>query len=118
MRRKIKVLWQDVLAYAKLWWWFWYGRGYRVFAKFEGVKDIITKLLYRQRGRFARPFVHVGMAGLVAMGVTLAPVLAQSMPGVEKELPQEAPAVSLMEVASDETTTSERTRIALPSSLP
>ena len=105
MRRKLKVLWQDVLAYAKLWWWFWYGRGYRVFAKFEGVKDIITKLLYRQRGRFARPFVHVGMAGLVAMGVTLAPVLAQSMPGVEKELPQEAPAVSLMEVTSDETTT-------------
>lgn len=105
MRRKIKVLGRDAGEYAKLWWNFWYGRGYRVFAKFEGVKDVVARLLYRQRGRFARPFVHAGMAGLVAMGMTLAPVLAQSLPGVEKELPGEGPAVSVMEVISDETAT-------------
>lgn len=82
-----------------------------MFAKFEGVKDIIAKLLYRQRGRFARPFVHAGMAGLVAMGITLAPVLAQSMPGVEREFPQDAPVVSVMEVANDETATQESDKV-------
>ena len=105
MRRKLKVLWQDAGEYAKLWFQFWYSRGYRVFAKFEGVKDVITRLLYRQRGRFARPFVHAGMAGLVAMGITLAPVLAQSMPGVDKERETEPAAVSVFEVTSEEMAT-------------
>lgn len=61
--------------------WF-FKRGYRLFSKFEKGKDALTLVLYRQRGRFSRPFVHISMGGLIATGVALAPVLANSFPGV------------------------------------
>jgi murein DD-endopeptidase MepM/ murein hydrolase activator NlpD len=50
-------------------------RGYGWFAKFEDVKNVIVDLLYRKRGRYARPFLHLGMIFLVFLTVTLGPVL-------------------------------------------
>lgn len=63
------------------WYQLIYMWGYGGFAKFETVKRGVAKILYRQRGRFAKPFVHAGMGSLIALAVTLAPVLANSMPG-------------------------------------
>jgi len=111
MRPKIKMLGKDLVEFAKLWYWFLFLRGYRVFAKFEGLKDVIAKTLYRQRGRFARPFVHSAMAGVVAMGVTLAPVLAQSLPGVEKEVEEQPAAVSVMEAGETAMETIESDKV-------
>lgn len=54
-------------------------RGYRWFSGFEGGKDILVDLLYRQRGKYARPFLHFGTIALVFLVITLGPfILAQA----------------------------------------
>jgi len=50
-------------------------RGYRWFAQFEVGKDVFVDLLYRQRGKYARPFLHFGTIGLVFLVVTFGPLL-------------------------------------------
>jgi murein DD-endopeptidase MepM/ murein hydrolase activator NlpD len=50
-------------------------RGYRWFAQFEGGKDVFVDLLYRQRGKYARPFLHFGTIGLVFLVVTFGPLI-------------------------------------------
>jgi len=51
------------------------------FFHFERGKGVIVNALYKQRGKLARRFVHTGMAGLAAVGMMVAPVLAQEFPG-------------------------------------
>lgn len=38
--------------------------------------------LYRQRGKFVRPFLHLNMGLLAILSILLAPVVAQELPGV------------------------------------
>lgn len=80
MKVRLRILLRDVQVFLVAWRKFIFLRLYKVFSKFEKIKDVITQLLYRQRGRFAGPFVHTAMGGLVAMAITLAPVLASSLP--------------------------------------
>lgn len=42
---------------------------------FETNKSSVAAGLYRQRGKYTRPFMHVGMAFLVVSGVTVGPML-------------------------------------------
>lgn len=80
--------------------------GYRLFNFFEQVKREVTQLLYRQRGRFATPFVHIGMIGLMAMGITIAPVLASSFPGLtEDQWSQQTPNSQVREITDTAMTT-------------
>lgn len=51
------------------------------FLHFETGKGVFVTALYRQRGKYARRFMHSGMAGLVAIGMMIAPVIAQEFPG-------------------------------------
>ena len=51
------------------------------FLRFESGKSLFAAILYRQRGKYAKRFVHSGMAGLAALGVMIAPVVAQEFPG-------------------------------------
>ena len=51
------------------------------FIRFETSKNIFVTVLYRQRGKNAKRFVHSGMAGLAFVGVMIAPVIAQEFPG-------------------------------------
>ena len=51
------------------------------FSRFENGKSVFVTVLYRQRGRYARKFVHSGMAGLTAVGMMIAPIIAQEFPG-------------------------------------
>ncbi len=54
-------------------------RGYGWFEKFENSKDFLVDILYKKRGRYSRPFLHVGMVGLIAVAVTIGPaILSQS----------------------------------------
>lgn len=53
-------------------------RIYNAFSKFEGFKDWLVDKLYKQRGRWARPFEHLSYAGLVILAILLAPIIAQS----------------------------------------
>jgi len=50
-------------------------RGYGWFSKFEVGKDFIVDLLYKKRGRYARPFLHFGTIGLVFLLITLGPII-------------------------------------------
>ncbi len=51
------------------------------FISFEKGKGAFVEALYKQRGKLARRFMHTGMAGLVALGMVIAPVVAQEFPG-------------------------------------
>ncbi|MBU0569915.1 peptidoglycan DD-metalloendopeptidase family protein [Patescibacteria group bacterium] len=51
------------------------------FFKIESVKKTFAAVLYRQRGKQAKRFTHVGMAGLAAFGMMIAPLIAQEFPG-------------------------------------
>lgn len=41
----------------------------------------MVEALYRQRGKFARRFVHTGMAALAGLGMIIAPIVANEFPG-------------------------------------
>jgi len=51
------------------------------FFKFETGKKFVAVVLYKQRGRMARRFMHTGMATLAAFGMAIAPVIAKEFPG-------------------------------------
>lgn len=51
------------------------------FLRFEERKGVFVTALYRQRGKKARQLTHTGMAVLTALGVMLAPLIAQEFPG-------------------------------------
>lgn len=51
------------------------------FIKFEGRKTALAVLLYQRRGKHAKRLVHSGMAGIAALGVVIAPVVAEEFPG-------------------------------------
>jgi murein DD-endopeptidase MepM/ murein hydrolase activator NlpD len=104
--RKWRNFRREFKEFLQAWRQFLFWRLYRLFAVSEKLKKLIAQVLYRQRGRFARPFVHTAMGGIVAMAITLAPVLASSFPGVQNNLPDDALAGNqVLEVESDETST-------------
>lgn len=71
------------------------------FTRFETGKGVLVVALYRQRGKRAKRLMHSGMAGITALGVMIAPVVAQEFPqgGVD---PWEAPSPSQVLSASTE----------------
>ncbi len=50
-------------------------RGYGLFERFENLKNVLVDLLYQKRGRYARPFLHLGMMGLIFITVTVGPAI-------------------------------------------
>lgn len=109
MRKKWKLLVADIREFGRVWYGFLFKRGYKLFSRFEKIKDGVIRVLYRQRGRFAGPFVHLGMVGLLAMGVVLAPVLASSFPGIAPDPwgGEAAPSSLIREITDDGTSTQE-----------
>lgn len=71
----------DLKEFISSWWKFLYAPAKRGFLGFENIKGKLAEALYRQRGKLARPFVHSGMATLSVVGVMLAPVISQELPG-------------------------------------
>jgi hypothetical protein len=51
------------------------------FLKFESSKSTFAAALYKQRGKLARRFIHSGMAGITALGMIIAPIVANEFPG-------------------------------------
>lgn len=106
MKKKFLSARRDFIDFLKSWGRYVARHAYNLFSWFEKGKDLVTQTLYRQRGRFAKPFVHMGMVGLTAMGVTIAPVLANSLPGLtEDQWSQQTPNSQVVEVTSDSLTT-------------
>ncbi|MEK7188294.1 MAG: M23 family metallopeptidase [Patescibacteria group bacterium] len=68
------------------------------FIRFEAKKGAFVVALYRQRGKLARRLIHTGMAGIAALGISIAPVVAQEFPGRDVDpwnLPFTTPVLSL-----------------------
>ncbi len=57
---------------------YWKVRAYALFSKFEFGKDIIVDLLYKRRGKYARPVLHTLMFITLFFGITFGPLLIQS----------------------------------------
>ncbi len=72
----------DFFQFLKLWWHYLSTRLKRGFFGFESVKGGFAELLYRQRGKLARPFVHSGMVAISAMGIMLVPIVSEEFPGL------------------------------------
>ncbi len=110
--RKFALLRRDLQVFFKAWGRFLYLRIYRIFGGLEVIKRIIAKVLYKQRGRFARPFVHTAMGGVVALAISLAPVLASTFPGVSDQPAVEVQERSVMDFSEGtmETTESDKLR--------
>lgn len=90
----MKPLFKDLKEFLRAWFDFLFWRFYRYFSHFENGKSLLAEKLYQGRGKFARPFIHSGMAGVVILGVLITPVVASSFPGLSKDPWQEVPAPS------------------------
>jgi murein DD-endopeptidase MepM/ murein hydrolase activator NlpD len=51
------------------------------FIRFEKGKDFFVGKLYRQRGKQSKRLIHIGMAGLGAVGIIIGPYIAKEFPG-------------------------------------
>ncbi len=98
------TLLKDLSEFARL--WFRYiSRGAKTFfRRFETVKTLFAELLYKQRGKFARPFIHSGMGTLAAVGIMLAPIISEELPGKEDPW-QEPPSSSVLSAETEATGT-------------
>jgi murein DD-endopeptidase MepM/ murein hydrolase activator NlpD len=72
------------------------------FLHLEQQKRAFATILYRQRGKYARRLMHSGMAGLSAVGIIIAPVVAQEFPGRSVD-PWTVQTSSVLSVSADET---------------
>jgi len=71
------------------------------FLKMEERKGVVVSALYRQRGKLSRRLMHTGMAALAAVGMLIAPVIAQEFPGRNIN-PWETPSASAVLSATTE----------------
>jgi len=58
-------------------------RLYILFTQFEKLKDVIVDLLYKKRGKYTRPFLHVGMTAIIFICVTLGPKILERVQAEE-----------------------------------
>jgi murein DD-endopeptidase MepM/ murein hydrolase activator NlpD len=65
-------------------------RGYQRFAQFEKVKGWLVDLLYKKRGRYARPFLHFGSVGLIFVVITFGPLILDSQDDAELDAQSQA----------------------------
>ena len=65
----------------------------KIFHIFEAFKNFLVERLYRRRGKLVSPFIHSGMGALTALGVVIAPILAEEFPNANKD-PWSTPAPS------------------------
>lgn len=73
------------------------------FLLFETVKSKMAAILYRQRGRYSRPFIHSGMMLLIVVGVTLGPVLIkENLPGLSASSWQQVEATVVLSATKGE----------------
>lgn len=60
------------------------ARGYGWFERFENFKDLVVDVLYMKRGRYARPFLHFGMVGIVAVAMIFGPLIFAQTESIEQ----------------------------------
>ncbi|MFI5240984.1 MAG: peptidoglycan DD-metalloendopeptidase family protein [Microgenomates group bacterium] len=74
-------LWEDIKKFFVELTTFIFKNLHLSFLRFENRKGVLVTALYKQRGKSARRLTHYGMASLTALGVMIAPLIAQEFPG-------------------------------------
>lgn len=108
--RQIKIFSQDFGEFLRQYFNYLFKKLHITFIKFDSAKSVAASVLYKQRGKNARRFIHTGMAGLSALGVLIAPVIAEDYPaGQNWDIPT---ATSVVSASTDDLTTmiSEKAR--------
>jgi len=60
-------------------------------------KGVVVSALYKKRGKYTRPIIHLGMSGLAGLSMVIAPIVAQEFPGTTVDpwtIPQSTTSVS------------------------
>ena len=74
-------LWEDIKLFITELMKFIFKSLHLSFLKFEEKKGVFVTALYKKRGKMSRQLTHTGMAGLTALGIVMAPLIAQEFPG-------------------------------------
>lgn len=82
-------------------------RLYKVFAWFEKFKDKIVDVLYMQRGKYTKPFLHLGTIGLTFLMVTLGPSFLSKDDSEEQQKVLASPVLSTATAAAPDFYTSQ-----------
>lgn len=94
---------KDFLRFLKV---YFRSRFYRLFSRFEAIKDLLVDLLYKKRGRYARPFLHIGAVSLGFLVITLGPLILKSADKEEagqlSEVQEEADSPSFYTIQAEE----------------
>lgn len=85
IRFKTPKLIKEIPEYIKFLRKYIRGRGYRVFSRFEISKNFLVDILYKKRGRYARPFLHFGTISLLFVVITFGPILFEKEDQVDQE---------------------------------
>ncbi len=65
----------DFDGYVNFWYRYLKNRIYAPFSYFEKGKNVIVNGLYRQRGKYSKPILHLGTVGMIFVVVTVAPTI-------------------------------------------
>ncbi len=82
-------------------------RIYKVFAWFENFKDKLVDMLYMQRGKYTKPFLHFGTIGLSFLMVTLGPNLLNKTDRADQQRVLASPVLSTATAAAPDFYTSQ-----------
>ena len=82
-------------------------RIYKVFAWFENFKDKLADMLYMQRGKYTKPFLHFGTIGLSFLMVTLGPNLLNKTDRADQQRVLASPVLSTATAAAPDFYTSQ-----------
>jgi len=69
---------QDFAGFFRFFNWYARSRFYHWFTHFELAKDVIVDLLYKKRGRYTKPFLHLAFLGLVFLVISVGPLLLKN----------------------------------------
>jgi len=101
LTHQLRLLLRDLMKFNTKLLIFWINILHLQFIHFETGKGIFVATLYRKRGRMAKRFVHSGMAGITALGVMIAPILADQL-GTQGVDPWDSPSPSAVLSATTE----------------
>jgi len=105
---RFDLWWEDFLEFLKCVKIYAQKRADLWARRFETGKNYLVTFLISRRGIYTRPFLHLSLAVLVAIGLISAPVIASTYPGVPQETLSFTPpsaVLSALTTATDQTST-------------
>ncbi len=75
LKLRFPTIFKDLASYFQFLRNYIKNRGYGVFSRFESLKDVVVDILYKKRGKYTRPFLHLGAVGLGFLLITVGPIV-------------------------------------------